>query len=114
MNTVCHIEILTTDLDASEAFYTAVFGWTFRSFMEGMRIFGVGETHVGGLQLTDDLRPGNSPSVWIQVSDIDSILSKVSASGGKVVSPKSDVPSVGFSAAFADPHGSEIGLVQYL
>lgn len=113
MNTVCHIEIQVTDLDRAEAFYTAVFGWTFRSFIPGMRIFGSGETHIGGLMEVEQVKPGLSPSVWIQVADLDAILSTVTSHGGKIESEKSEVPSVGWSASFSDPEGSHIGVVQY-
>ncbi len=113
MNTVCHIEIQTVDLDRSEAFYKGVFDWTFRSFIPGMRIFGVGETHVGGLMLVEEVLPGRSPSVWIQVEDLDAILGKASAHGGQVVSQKSEVPSVGWSAEIGDPEGNILGVVQY-
>jgi len=114
MNTICHIEIMTKDLDRAQAFYAGVFeNWTFRSFIPGMTIFGVGETHIGGLMLADEVTTGNSPSVWVQVEDLDATLSRVLAKGGTVTSEKSEVPSVGWSAAFADPEGSPIGVVQY-
>ena len=113
-NTVCHIEIDVTDLIRSLAFYEVVFDWKFRPFMDTMVAFGAGDDHVGGLSKVDVVRPGKSPSIWISVDDIDETLTKAQKAGGKVVSAKSDVPTVGFSAIFSDLDGSEIGIVQFV
>lgn len=114
MNTICHIDIQVSDLDRAQAFYEAVFGWTFRSFIPGMRVFGVGETHVGGIMQSEDIRPGNSPSIWIQVENVDETLAKAVAAGGALVDEKSEVPTVGWSTLFADLDGNWIGVVQYV
>lgn len=113
MNTVCHIEIDVTDMDRAEAFYKALFGWTFREFMPSMRVFGAGDQHIGGLTLREKVEVGRSPSVWFQVASIEETLEKVRANGGKALSEKSEVPSVGWSADFADPDGNYIGIVEY-
>ena len=48
MNNVCHIEFYVTDLDKAQAFYGGLFGWDFRSFFDGMIVFGIGcDTSVG-------------------------------------------------------------------
>lgn len=114
MNTVCHIEIQTLDLDRAETFYKGVFDWTFKAFvMSTMRIFGSGDTHVGGLQLVEKIEAGRSPSVWLQVGNIEETLAKVEAFGGKTVSGRSEVPGTGWSADFEDPEGNYIGIVQF-
>lgn len=114
MNTVCHIEIQTRDLAAAQAFYAQVFpGWSFRSFGEEMVVFGVGDSHVGGFMKADSVKPGNSPSVWIQVEEIEPVLARATAAGGSVASEKYPVPGVGWSAQFTDPEGTPIGIVQF-
>ncbi len=113
MHTVCHVEIQTVDLDRAEAFYKGLFDWTFKAFMPTMRVFGVGDTHVGGLMLVDKVEAGRSPSIWIQVKSIEETLARVEAFGGKVVSGKSEVPGTGYSADFEDPEGTYIGIVEF-
>ncbi len=114
MSTVCHIEIDSTNLDQSQAFYEGLFGWTFREFMGGtMRTFGIGADHIGGLMLVDAVRPGHSPAVYFDVTDLDAILVKVGELGGSVPTPPHEVPGVGFSAMLADPQGNRIGLVEF-
>jgi predicted enzyme related to lactoylglutathione lyase len=114
MNTVCHIEIQSVDLDRSEAFYKGVFDWTFRSFMPSMRVFASGEDYVGGLMLVDAVQPGRSPSIWIKIANIEETLAKVQAQGGRTLSERSEVPTVGWSADFEDVDGNYIGIVQFL
>ena len=61
MNTICHIEYYVTDLEKSQAFYGGLFGWDFRSFIDGMVVFGIGDQHIGGLMKTDKVESGKSP-----------------------------------------------------
>lgn len=113
-NTLCHIEIETADLDKCQSFYEGVFGWTFKSFMDGqMRLFGLGEEHIGGLMLVEKVTPGSSPSLWFKVASLEASVAKVVAGGGAEVSPASPVPGVGFSCQVKDPEGNLIGLVEY-
>lgn len=112
-NTTCHIELDTTDLARSQTFYAGIFDWTFRQFMETMIAFGSGDAHVGGLMLVDKVEPGKSPSIWIQVDDIDATLGSVKSQGGAVVTEKGPVPHVGWSAQFSDLDGNTVGIVQF-
>jgi len=112
-NTFCHIEFSCTDLKKSQAFYEGMFEWTFRSFGDEMVVFGTGEQHLGGLQKVSSVTPGNSPSVWVEVDDLDAYTAKAAKLGGKVLSEKHPVPNVGFSAMVADPDGNNVGMVQF-
>lgn len=114
LHTVCHIEFDAVDMDRAQAFYEAVFGWTFREFMGGaMRVFGTGETHVGGLMKVESVKAGTSPSVWLHVEDCDATVAKALAAGGAVMKAKDEVPGVGWSAQFSDPEGNPVGIVQF-
>jgi len=112
-NTVCHVEFDSTDLERSKRFYEGLFGWKFRQFSDSMLAFGTDEGHVGGLEKVDSVTPGRSPSVWFQVDDIESYLTKVTGLGGQILRPKTDLPHVGWSAQAADPDGNPVGLVQF-
>jgi hypothetical protein len=113
MNNICHIEYYVTDLDKAQSFYGGLFGWNFRSFVEGMVIFGNGDDHIGGLMKTDKVEAGRSPSIWFKVADIDEMVSKTRFLGGATPHEKEAVPGVGWSVLVRDPDGNDIGLVQY-
>ena len=112
-HTVCHIEIAVTDLQRAQAFYSKIFDWSFRQFGPEMIVFGSGDQHIGGFMKADRVVAGESPSVWFEVESIEAMLDKARAAGGSVVAEKSEVPSVGWSAAISDLDGNRIGMVQF-
>jgi len=112
-NAICHIEFLVTDLPRAQTFYEGLFGWKFSSFIPNMVVFGTGESHIGGLMLADKVTPGDSPSLWFRVKNLDESIAKAQASGGTLVSETHEVPSVGWSAVVSDPDGNPVGLVMY-
>ena len=113
MNTICHIEYFVTDLDKSQAFYGGLFGWDFRSFVEGMVVFGIGDQHIGGLMKTDKVESGKSPAIWFKVADIDGMIAKTVSLGGSTPNEKSQVPGVGWSVTVNDLDGNDVGFVQF-
>jgi len=113
MNTVCHVEFDSTDLERSQRFFEGLFGWKFRAFTDKMVVFGTDEGHVGGLEKVDAVRPGTTPSVWFRVPDIEAYVAKASGLGGSVLREKTELPHVGWSAQLADPDGNPVGLVQF-
>lgn len=112
-NGICHVEFESTNLARTQAFLEEMFGWTFRSFGETMVVFGLGDTHVGGLQKVDAVTTGSSPSIWIEVDDLDAYLSRAERMGGGIKSARSPVPGVGFSGQISDPDGNTLGLVEF-
>lgn len=112
-NRVCHIEFDVTDLARSQAFYSALFGWDFRAFMETMVIFGFGDDHIGGLMKVDQVQSGKSPSIWFQVENLEAMQSTAAANGGRADVEITPVPGVGNSTIVHDPDGNPVGLVQY-
>lgn len=112
-HTICHIEWDVTDLARAQRFYEGLFGWNFRSFGEEMVVFGVGGQHLGGLMKVDQVHAGNSPSVWIEVEDVEAMCSKAATLGGSVKKSKEPVPGVGFSAVVTDLDGNNVGMVEF-
>jgi hypothetical protein len=49
--------------------------------------------------------------LYIGVPDLDAAIAKITASGGKVVTPKIPIPT-GTFVLFTDPAGNRMGLVQ--
>ena len=113
MNTICHIEYFVTDLDRAQAFYGGLFAWDFRSFVEGMVVFGIGDQHIGGLMKTDKVEAGRSPGIWFKVADLDGMIAKTLALGGSTPNEKHPVPGVGWSITVRDPDGNDVGFVQF-
>lgn len=112
-NTVCHVEWDVTDIERARAFYEGLFDWKFESFGPDMVVFGTGTQHVGGLQKRAQVRASASPSVWIEVENVERYLERAQELGGSTIEPKHEVHHVGWSAQIADPEGNRIGLVQF-
>jgi predicted enzyme related to lactoylglutathione lyase len=112
-NTVCHIEWEVSDLARAQAFYQGMFEWEFRAFGDSMVTFGTGDQHIGGLMKSDTPKPGNSPSVWIEVDDVEAMCLRATNLGGTVLVPKAPVEHVGWSALVADLDGNPVGMVQF-
>ncbi len=110
---VCHIEFYVSDIPRAQAFYQGMFDWTFRAFTDDMVVFGCGDQHIGGLMKSDDIRTGNSPSVWFEVEDAEAMAAKAVSLGGSVSAPKHEVPHVGWAVVVADFDGNAVGMVQF-
>lgn len=112
-NTICHVELETTDIERAQSFYGGLFDWTFRAFTENMVVFGAGDQHLGGFMKVDTVNPGSSPSIWVEVENLDASLAKAESLGGKVINPKGPVPHVGWSAQITDLDGNTVGMVEF-
>lgn len=112
LNTVTWWEIPVTDLDAAQAFYGPVFGWTFAPFGEGYRaINGPDGKMIGGLMTGIDISSAGGIRLYVNVEDITKTLAKVTGAGGTVVSPGQPIGGdMGWWGAFTAPDGQVIGL----
>ncbi|MDX1563594.1 MAG: VOC family protein, partial [Gammaproteobacteria bacterium] len=112
-------ELLTTDADAAQAFYTDVVGWKIGdSGMPGMdyRFVHAGDTPVGGLmQLSDEMLAGGARPIWlgyVEAGNVDAAIDRIEAAGGKTLVPATDIPDVGRFAMLADPQGVLLYIMQ--
>ncbi|TSB19769.1 VOC family protein [Streptomyces benahoarensis] len=109
------IDLGATDTDAAVAFYSAVFGWTFRSAgpeAGGYGFFQLDGRTVGAIgPLTEE---GATPSwtVYFHTADADATARAVVAAGGAVRMEPGDVFTAGRMAAFTDPTGADFGVWQ--
>lgn len=108
-------ELMTTDMDAAEAFYTDVVGWTAEPFqtspgMPRYTVVKAGERGVGGLMnLPDEAAATGMPPAWIgyvHTRDVDTSTQALKTAGGNVHREPSDIPGVGRFAVVADPQGA--------
>ena len=124
MDKVVHFEIPVDDLARAKKFYSSIFNWEIVDWpmpggiiYTGVRTVPVDEkTFVpkepgainGGM--TQRSKEVPAPIITVSVSSIDEYVNKVEAAGGKAVTPKAEVPGMGFYAYVADSEGNVIGL----
>jgi len=111
---VVWFEVTGKDIDRLRGFYGELFGWTYASkdpsmYNEVQVAPGVGIP--GGIGFA---RPPAQPWVtfYVGTSDLAASLAKAKALGGTTVLEPTDVGDGTRIAAFRDPEGNAIGLVQ--
>ena len=109
------IDLGTPDLEATTAFYGALFGWTGERGPEefgGYTNFFLDGRRVAGAM---PLMSPEQPPVWscyIATVDADRTATLVSDYGGTTYAPPMDVGDLGRMAVFADPVGAAFGVWQ--
>ncbi len=107
---VIHAEIRSADPDATRAFFSELFGWTYSdgafpgySFVD-TGAEGAIPTAIGPLQ-------GGVDTVlfFVGVEDVPATLAKAEQLGGKTIQPAQEVPGVTFGV-FADAQGHIVGV----
>lgn len=119
--TVYYFEISVNDLERAIAFYSEVFGCEFnRVDVDGNQMANFPSLE-GRPGASGVLAKGNSyipgqqgVRVYFDTDSIDETLSKVSATGGKVLYPKTSIGELGWVAEFEDSEGNCIALSQPL
>ncbi len=109
---ICYVEIPTTDIGGSAAFYQAVFGWEPRVRGDGATAFDDSVGEVSGAWVTGR-PPSPTPGllIYVMVDSVAETVAKVRAAGGEIVQEiGGDAPEI--TARFRDPGGNVIGLYQ--
>jgi uncharacterized protein len=122
MDKVVHFEIPFDDKKRAMKFYGDAFGWKLTDMAEMSYV--IAETApTGDNQLPKEpgaingglfARPKEAPNptIYVGVESIDQTLKKVSAAGGKVVTPKTPIPGMGSFARVSDTEGNVVGLFE--
>jgi hypothetical protein len=122
MDKVVHFEIPAEDVSRAKEFYGSIFGWDLQDYDMGggsytiLQTVPVDERQMptepgainGGMMQRSETTPG--PVITIQVDAIDEALKKIEAGGGGVVTPRTEVPNMGWFAYFKDSEGNTMGL----
>ncbi len=107
-----YFEISAKDPANSAKFYAELFGWkiTVDPKMDYHQFTAEGGPG-GGFPKADgkDYKAGDVIA-YLAADDIDAMLKKIAAHGGKVLQPKTEIPGEGWYAFFADPSGNRMGL----
>jgi predicted enzyme related to lactoylglutathione lyase len=112
------VDCATTDLDAAEAFYAKMFGWTSKRIPgSGGMVYALQYLdckRVAGLfELPEPVRAMGVGPHWetsIEVADLPAALYKVRAGGGMVLAGPATEPGVGDMATIQDPVGAVLRL----
>jgi predicted enzyme related to lactoylglutathione lyase len=116
-HSIVHVELPASDPKEAAQFYSNLFGWGTEASPSP-----TGEYW----QFTPDAQPGGGfnpvgdSGMWpvkpgdvllyISTDDIDATLAKAESLGGKAVTPKTEIPGMGWWGMFSDPTGNKIGL----
>lgn len=106
-------DLRTTDVDAAEAFYTALLGWEARR--EGAsRVFWAGSRRVGELMaLPERARAQGAPAHWlghIGVEDVEASARRFVALGAQQLGPVQQPAPGEYVALLKDPQGAVVAL----
>ena len=110
MDKVVHFEIPADDEERAKAFYAMTFGWEINSVPQmhyhtvttvktdkGRMPIEGGAINGGMMKRTPEIK---GPVITISVDNIDDALTKITRSGGQIVTEKTRVGDMGFSAYF--------------
>ena len=111
----CWPELLTTDTDAAEAFYTSVFGWTAESSAGDMPYteWKVGDRSVGGMMAKPPTVPAEVPPFWcayFSVADLDGSIDRAKELGAVTLADVVPSPA-GRLVPMADPTAAAFCLI---
>jgi predicted enzyme related to lactoylglutathione lyase len=118
---VAHFAINADNMDRARRFYERVFGWRFESWgpPNFYRIATGTEREpgiFGALQKRRELIEGERMTGYecsISVPDVDAVAAAVVSNGGKIIIPRTVIPTVGYLIFFRDPEGNVAGAMMY-
>ena len=120
--TLCWTELATPDVPAAKSFYSDVLGWQTDDQPMGEFTYtvvrpagGDASSGQGGIMpLSPEMAAAGATTRWqpyFEVADCDAAAAAVTANGGTVVVPASDVPGVGRFAVALDPDGAQFAVI---
>ena len=116
MPRVVHFDIAADDPERAVAFYETVFGWEITKWDGPMEywLITTGPEDEPGIDggLAKRIDPSTGTENTIDVDSVDDYVTKIEASGGKILRPKSAVPGVGWLAYCQDTEGNTFGIMQ--
>jgi len=114
MPKVIHFEIPAKDTERTVKFYQKVFGWQVNKY---------GPMDYWLVKAGDDKETGINGAIsgessfrgtinTISVPSYEDAAKKIVEAGGKVLSPKTAVPGIGYMSYCKDPEGNVFGIMQ--
>jgi len=114
-NAFVHVELNSTDVDKSKAFYGKLFEWTLEDVQMPEFLYTMIKVGTGtGGGMMKQLIPG-AGSAWlayVEVQDIKASTKKAQSLGAKVMKDVTEVMAMGWLSIIVDPTGAMLGLWQ--
>jgi predicted enzyme related to lactoylglutathione lyase len=109
---IIHFEINADDPGRAIKFYSDVFGWSIDLWTGPAEywLISTGQGINGGIMRRMDAAATTVNT--IQVDSIDKFLKKVVRGGGHIITPKAEIPGIGFHAYCRDTEGNIFGLIE--
>lgn len=115
MGRVVHFEITADDVQRARRFYE-IFGWKIADSGMPDAEYWLATTGEGQAGIDGAIMPrsySDQPVInTIDVDDLDAMIRKVKAAGGKIVGEKQNIPGVGDFIYAEDTEGNKIGILQ--
>jgi len=102
-----YIEFPATDIPATRAFYSSVFGWKFEDYGPDYTSFLDGRIAGGFWKAAAVARGG--VLVVLYAADLEAAEARIKAAGGEIVKPIFSFPG-GRRFHFTDPNGNELSV----
>ena len=121
-HTIVHFEIPAKDVEKLRLFYAQLFGWKIEKWSGPTEYWNIETVPVddkgmlirpgvnGGLMKKES--PEHKPVNYIAVESVDEHSKRIEKLGGKILTPKQEVPGIGWVALAIDPEGNEFGMFQ--
>jgi uncharacterized protein len=123
-HTIVHFEIPANDVEKLKNFYSNLFGWKIEKMPGDMEYWGIETVPVDkqGMPMRPGVNggmmkkqmPEQKPINYVSVESVDEYSKKVVELGGQIVSPKMEIPGMGWWALALDPDGNQIGLFEIM
>ena len=115
MPTIVHFEIPANDMERAKRFYGELFGWKFEQHQGPVDYWMVSTTDekgeaalCGGMIARQS--PEHAPVNYIDVPSVDEHLARIEKAGGRIVTPKTPVPGIGYFAVCLDTENNAFGI----
>jgi len=111
-------ELMTSDMTAAEAFYTAVVGWSIKPGSNAGTPYDElirpdGKQTVGGVMtLPKDMPMPPCWSMYFGTPGLEDTAARITGAGGSACSPIIDIPNVGRMQVMADPQGATFNIFE--
>lgn len=116
MPRISYLDFSADDPDRAVNFYSKVFGWQINKWDGPKEYWEIktGESSEPGIDggLSKRERIGEWTTPFINISSIDNYISKIESNGGKIIQPKTPIPSIGYMLLFKDTESNTIGLFE--
>jgi predicted enzyme related to lactoylglutathione lyase len=113
VRSITYVEIPANDPSAAAKFYSTLFGWNTELTPEmDYYSFRTGDKLGGGFPKVGEMATAGDVILYLESTNINDDLRRIEGLGGKMVVPKTEIPSMGYWAIFTDPTGNRIGLFE--